>query len=110
MFNRELNKIYNALLALKDFLNIKDVRILNNKIDDINTGCLDGFCWSWKSMSCYNLSLPIIRICNINPITYAELKSNFPSEYSYVPNNKNKYGDAISKCCSDVESPLNITF
>ena len=110
VFNRELNKIYNALLTLKDFLNIKDVRILNNKIDDINTGCLDGFCWSWKSMSCYNLSLPIIRICNINPITYAELKSNFPSEYSYVPNNKNKYGDAISKCCSDVESPLNITF
>jgi hypothetical protein len=107
VFNRELEEIYNALLLLKDFLNIKDVRILNNKVDNIDTGCAGSFCWSWKAMSCYNLSLPVIRICNINPITYAELQNDFPKEYSYVPDGKNKYGEAISRCCSDVKSPLN---
>jgi hypothetical protein len=107
VFNRELEEIYNALLTLKDFLNIKDVRVLNNKVDNIDTGCSGSFCWSWKAMSCYNLSLPVIRICNINPITYSELQNDFPSEYSYVPDGKNKYGEAISKCCSDVKSPLN---
>jgi hypothetical protein len=106
VFNREIEYIYDSLVELKDFLSIKDVRVLNNKVENIDTGC-GSFCWSWKSMSCYNLSLPVIRICNINPITYEELKNSFPKEYSYVPDGKNKYGDAISNCCSDVKSPLN---
>jgi hypothetical protein len=107
VFNREFKKIYDALLTLKDFLDIKDVRLLNNKVDNIDTGCNGPFCWSWKAMSCYNLSLPVIRICNINPITYAELQDDFPKDYSYVPEGKNKYQDAISKCCSDIKSPLS---
>lgn len=106
VFNRELEELYNALLTLKDFLNIKDVRILNTSqsLDNINTGCDGAFCWSWKAMSCYNLSLPIIRICNINPITYSELESKYPIDYIYATSNT--YGLATSKCCEDQESPI----
>lgn len=106
VFNRELEELYNALLILKDFLNIKDVRILNTTqtLDNINTGCDGVFCWSWKAMSCYNLSLPVIRICNINPITYSELESKYPREYIYA--STNTYGSATSKCCDTQESPI----
>jgi hypothetical protein len=103
VFNRELEEIYNALLILKDFLNIKDVRVLNNKVENIDNGCSGSFCWSWKAMSCYNLSLPVIKICNINPITYSELKADFPEEYSYVLGGENRYGYAKSDCCSSTE-------
>jgi len=103
VFNRELEELYNALLILKDFLDIKDVRVLNNKVENIDSGCSGSFCWSWKAMSCYNLSLPVIKICNVNPITYSELKSDFPAEYSYVLGGENRYGYAKSDCCATTE-------
>jgi len=58
-------------------------------------------------MSCYNLTLPVIRICNVNPITYAELQSNFPSSYSFSSTQQltNTWGDATSDCCSNVFYP-----
>jgi hypothetical protein len=103
VFNREIKELYNSLVELKDFLEIKDLRIanINNSSSD---NCNQVFCWSWKAMSCYNLTLPIIKICNINPITYAELESSYPSDYIYAPNNK--YGNAISRCCEDFKNPL----
>jgi hypothetical protein len=104
VINRELKKIYDALLQILDFLNIKDVRLLNNLVNDTDSGCEGIFCWSWKAMSCYNLSLPIIRVCNINPITYEELEDAFPNDYIYAP--QNKYGQAISNCCDDEELPI----
>lgn len=100
VLNRELKKIYDALSYLASYLSITDIRLLSG----INTGCTDPFCWSWKSMSCYNLSLPVIRICNINPITYAELESSFPIEYSFAPTNTWK--DATAPCCDQNISPL----
>lgn len=101
VLNRELVKIYDALNYLADYLSITDV----NSLSSINTGCGSPFCWSWKAMSCYNLSLPVIRICNINPITYAELESGYPQDYLYA--NTNIWGKAISdKNCCPVSSPL----
>jgi len=100
VINRELKKIYEALQYLTGYLSITDVRLLSG----INTGCTDPFCWSWKSMSCYNLSLPVVRICNINPITYAELESSYPSTYVYAPSNT--WGSATSHCCDQNVSPI----
>lgn len=100
VLNRELKKIYDALSYLASYLSITDIRLLSG----VNTGCTDPFCWSWKSMSCYNLSLPVIRICNINPITYAELESSFPIEYSFAPSNT--WDNATAPCCDQNISPL----
>lgn len=94
VFNREFKKIYDALTELNSFLTITDVRLLSG----IDIGCSSPFCWSWKAMSCYNLSLPVIRICDINPITYAELKTDYPVEYTYAPTNT--WDAAYAACCS----------
>lgn len=96
VLNRELAKIYKALQILNDTLSVTDVNLLSG----FNTGCSDAFCWSWQSMSCYNLTLPVIRICNINPITYAELESSYPSNYTYA--STKSWGDANSACCDNV--------
>jgi hypothetical protein len=106
VLNREFKKLYTALEQLRDFLEIKDVRMLDGSNSNLTDACNQAFCWSWKAMSCYGLSLPVIKICNINPITYAELESDFPSEYSYAPS-KN-FGNATSECCRDLKSPLQL--
>jgi hypothetical protein len=100
VINRELEKLYNALITLKTNLDISNV---NSIIVNDSSECGENFCWSWKSMSCYNLSLPIIRICNINPITYAELVDSFPVPYAPTK----KWGQATSECCSEFVSPLD---
>lgn len=99
VLNRELKKIYNALLVLKNYLTISDIRVQAG----VNKGCFSPFCWSWRSMSCYNLSLPVIRICNVNPITYVELEKNFP--INYAPSTL--WGDASSLCCKEFKSTAN---
>lgn len=105
VINRELKKLYVSLETLKISLDVKSTNTsdidLNGNQPDANI-CGGEFCWSWRAMSCYNLSLPIIRICNINPITYAELVNTFPVEYAPTK----KWGDANSICCGDVASPL----
>jgi hypothetical protein len=103
VLNRELGKIYNALNYLAGYLTVTD----NRNLSGINTGCSNPFCWSWKGMSCYNLTLPVIRICNINPITYAELQSNFPSSYSFSSSQQltKTWGEASSDCCNDTFYP-----
>jgi hypothetical protein len=88
VLNRELSKIYTALLALADFLTIKNIKTTNLQ-------CAENFCWSWKAMSCYDLTLPTIKGCEINPITYQELKSNFP--ITYAPTTT--WAEASSICC-----------
>jgi hypothetical protein len=95
VINRELKKIYDSIVSLKNFFDINPIAVSSN-------GCKEGFCWSWKAMACYNLSLPIIRICNINPITWAELKSSF--NLSQI--NLKKWDDASSNCCNKIKSPL----
>jgi hypothetical protein len=55
-------------------------------------------------MSSYDLSFPVLKICNINPITYLELSSDFSSEYSYAPSKT--FGEATSDCCKDLKSPI----
>lgn len=101
--NREVSKIYDALTYLAGYLSVTDSRNLSG----INTGCSNPFCWSWQAMSCYNLTLPVIRICNVNPITYAELQSNFPNTYSFSSNQQltNTWGDATSDCCNNIFYP-----
>lgn len=103
VINRELTKLYNSQINLQEKL---DVKATNNDKSDINgastSDCVGNFCWSWKSMSCYDLTFPMIRLCNINPITYAELTSAFP--VNYAPSKQWK--DAFSDCCTDYASPL----
>ncbi len=99
VLNREFKKIYDALDLLRDYLTVSDVRVQSG----INKGCFSPFCWSWKAMSCYNLSLPVIRICNINPITYSELEENFPIKYAPTT----LWGSASSQCCDDFNSTIN---
>jgi len=94
VINREIKVIYDALSYLASYLSITNI----NALSGVNTGCSNPFCWSWNAMSCYNLTLPVIRICNINPITYTELQSNFSSEYAYTTTNT--WGDATSECCN----------
>lgn len=100
VLNREFEKIYRALEILRNELSITNVSVLSS----VNAGCSDPFCWSWKAMSCYNLSLPVIRICNINPITYAELEADFPN--SYVFSSTKTWGEATAECCDEISSPL----
>jgi hypothetical protein len=90
VFNKEFKKIYEALLQLKDFLAIS-----NYNVD--NEDCKKSFCWSWDAMSCYNLSLPVIKTCKINPISYYELKLNQTGNIIYAPGTT--WGSAVSKCC-----------
>ncbi len=99
VLNRELKKIYDALVLLKDYLAVSDVRVQAG----VNKGCFSPFCWSWRAMSCYNLSLPVIRICNVNPITYVELENNFPIKYAP----STLWGTASSLCCKDFKSTAN---
>jgi hypothetical protein len=97
VFNREFAKIYDALESLRSFLDIKTVNA------STSNGCQGVFCWSWKAMSCYNLTLPVIKLCNINPITFAELKSSFLVNYAPTKS----WGEAISNCCESKKSPLS---
>jgi hypothetical protein len=101
VINRELKKIYDALLVLNNKLTITSNLVLTG----INTGCQDPFCWSWNAMSCYKLTLPVIRICNINPITYAELESNTQNGYNYAQTID--WGSAKGTCCDKTASPLD---
>jgi hypothetical protein len=89
--NKELVKLYNSLTILSNFLTVETSN------EDGLEGCPEPFCWSWKATSCYNLKLPIIRICGVNPITYDELKFNFP--VNYAPSKV--WGNATSDCCKD---------
>ena len=96
--------MYNALLQSTSFLNIIETNTDSSSTNNNGeSGCTGSFCWSWKAMSCYNLSLPIISLCNINPITYAELVNTFPINYAPTK----KWGEAYSNCCSDYVSPLD---
>ena len=92
VFNRELEKIYNSIELLKKFLEIETVAVNVGN----NNNCADQFCWSWNAMASFELTLPFIRTCNINPITYSELQSNFPAKYAPTKT----WGEAISKCCA----------
>jgi hypothetical protein len=101
VINRELNKLYESLLVLKEFLDISNVVVESSLGKSLNK-CSSLFCWSWKAMSTYKLSKPMIKTCNINPISFAELKSSFPSTYAPTKS----WIDASSSCCSNVKTPL----
>jgi hypothetical protein len=95
--NKELVKFYEAVLSLTSLLNITNYNVNGNA-----NGCSSQFCWSWKATSCYSLTLPAVRICSVNPITYAELEANFP--VSYAPTKV--WSEALSTCCSNVVPPV----
>jgi hypothetical protein len=107
VLNRELKKLYEAIYSLKEFLDISSLSLPDYKIENsgVSIICPSGFCWSWAAMSSYNLSLPTVRICNINPITYTELKASFPLQYQ-SDNWSKTWNDATSDCCNQNNSPL----
>jgi hypothetical protein len=88
VFNKEIKKLYSALLILNNFLNIENVYTNN-------LNCSGNFCWSWKALSCYNLTLPVIKTCDVNPITYRELETLFPIDYAPTKS----WAQAHSDCC-----------
>jgi len=94
--NRELKKVYDALEILEALLSITSYEVENQE------NCNSPFCWSWKAMSSYSLKLPTLKICNINPITWAELEKNFPIPYAPTKT----WDLAESLCCVDIKSPL----
>jgi hypothetical protein len=97
VLNRELVKFYDGLTALTSLLNINDLNITSNK-----SNCNLPFCWSWNALSTSNLTLPALKICGVNPITYAELASSYPT--NYAPSKI--WGNATSTCCSNVVPPV----
>lgn len=101
VINRELSKLYSSLLTLKAFLDIENITLESNLGKSLNK-CSSIFCWSWKAMSTYKLSKPMIKTCNINPISFIELKSSFPSGYAPTKN----WIDAKSDCCSNNKPSL----
>jgi hypothetical protein len=92
--NSEIKKLYQSLEILSDFLSVK-----NFNVDSAD--CLEYFCWSWNATSCFQLELPSIKTCNINPISFKEIKVDKLSEgrMRYVPKNAYTYDLAFSKCC-----------
>jgi hypothetical protein len=88
VFNKELDKIYTSLSTLLNFLNI------NNAVPE--SQCSGKFCWSWKALSTYNITLPVVRTCDMNPTSYKELLGAFP--VGYAPSKT--WGEAISNCCN----------
>jgi GLEYA domain len=100
IINKELIKLYNASYSLKSYLDINSYNAQSNNTN--NGGCGSQFCWSWKAMSCYNLTFPVVRICNINPITYAELETSFPINYAPTKT----WAAATSECCNKVIPPV----
>ena len=89
VLNKELLKLHKAMDALRDFLSIKNVNTVKND-------CTKSFSWSWKATACYNLVKPIVKICGINPISYAELDAN--PIYQYAPNPTTTWAQASSYC------------
>ena len=102
VINRELSKLYNSLLKLKENLDVTAASSDSSNGGSNTSNCGGEFCWSWKAMSCYDLKLPLIRLCSINPITYAELTSTFPVNYAPTK----QWKDAVSNCCNEYASPL----
>lgn len=111
VINRELEKLYNSLILLKQFLDINVVSISSETGREIDK-CLSPFCWSWKAMSTYNITKPMIRACNINPISFKELRRDFPTDYPTIINSQNQkvisktWFDAKSSCCQNNITPL----
>jgi DNA-binding beta-propeller fold protein YncE len=101
VINREFQKIYDALLKIKKFLDI-EIITTESEIGRNLEKCKSPFCWSWKAMSTYNVKKPIIRTCNINPVSFRELRRNFPTTYVQTKS----WDDATSPCCSNVKTPL----
>ncbi len=96
--NRPLTQLFNGLEELRSFLSIEPI-----DINGLQT-CAEPFCWSWKSMSLADLSLPVIFICGTNPISFEELMSNFPFNNGL---NTTLWRNASSQCCLSTKSPLN---
>jgi hypothetical protein len=90
VINKELQKLHIALQQLANFLSIENYKVNN-------TECINSFCWSWNATSCYNLSLPVIKTCSINPISYTEMQLNLDGLITYAPTNT--WAAATSKCC-----------
>lgn len=102
VINRELKKLHDSQIKLRANLDVSFTDSSTSNLDGSKSKCGGDFCWSWKAMSCYDLSLPVIRLCNINPITYAELMNTF--QVNYAPTKQWK--DATSNCCNEYSSPL----
>jgi hypothetical protein len=96
VFNRELRKIYDSLQILADYLSIKNYSVSNIE-------CNKDFCWSWDATSCYELKLPVIKTCSINPISYIETTVDVNKNSRYVPVVNPEeiitWEKAKSKCC-----------
>lgn len=97
VINRTLSQIYQALIVLKEFLDIQQ-----QSVNALET-CGEPFCWSWKAMSFERLSLPVIKFCGINPVSFEELMSNYPISNGV---STTLWNQASASCCVAVKTPL----
>lgn len=100
VINRSLEKIYNCVDSLKEY-----VRAVYLTAEEGGDTCNDSFCWSWKNTSCFNINLPVLRVCNINPITFSELQGDFTS--IYAPSKT--WFEAYSDCCDGIPPTRSVT-
>ena len=96
VLNRELTRLYSALVALSNILSVSNIGTIGSN------SCQGSFCWSWAAMGSSKLTLPAIKICNINPISYLELSSSFGTTAAPTIDWKH----ATSDCCSKYPTPL----
>ena len=97
VLNRELTRLYTALISLKNILDITNIGNISS-----TDACQGVFCWSWVALGTSLLALPAIKICNINPVSYAELTSTF----ELTPAPTKDWEHATSDCCSKYTTPL----
>jgi hypothetical protein len=98
VINKYIDMLYQSLLDLQTFLGVSNYNVTGSENSQV---CTSPFCWSWGGMSCFNLTLPAIKVCNINPITYSELTNGFVQDFG----GQNQWGTATSNCCDTFYPP-----
>lgn len=96
VLNNSLEKIYHCINSLVQYITVK------YSTDNV---CEDNFCWSWKSTACSTVKLPSLRLCGINPISFAELTETFDNKY--IKNKK--WIDAYGDCCDGIPPTPSFT-
>lgn len=91
ILNRNIEKVYNCILSLKIFIKASFIT------SEGENSCNDQFSWSWKDTKCTGIKMPMVRACNINPVSFVELKSDFTNQ-NYVPSSR--WVDAFSSNCT----------
>lgn len=93
VYNRDIHKMYECIYNILQ--QTKAVYASSSEKDGL---CKDAFCWSWKSTRCEIYDKPFVRVCDINPVTFAELEGNKKGGYEI----DKRWSTAFSSCCTGI--------